>query len=438
MSEIARSVAIVGASLAGGTVAQQLRAGGYEGRITLVGAEALPPYERPELSKGILTQTTTVEALMLRADAAWADDEIELVLGNPVTRISSNERAIHVADGGVLVADRVVLCTGSRPRRVNVPGANLDGVLYLRTADDALAIREHLRPGRSVVIVGGGYIGAEVAAAARTCGSDVTMVEAAPRLMAQIGGAVVSRFFTDKHLAMGVKILTGTCVTGFQGDAHVTHVVTDRGERILADCVVVGVGADAVDALAAGAGIATRGGVIVDEQCRTSIEEVFAAGDVALLRDPYTGKRSCFGHYQSAQAQAAVVADALLGGAQTYENLGWFWSDQYDLRLQVAGSPRAGDSCVVRGDVDSGSFGTFFVRDGRLVAVASVNSPREFRTAMQLIERGGPVEAAALADENLELRSLLASTRLTAVRESGAKLGSGLVARSATRRQRAH
>ena len=403
---MSHAVAIVGASLAGVSAAAELRRRGFDGRVSLISDEPHLPYDRPPLSKDILQGTRAASDVLLREEKFYGDNDIDLMLGNRVASIVPAERRLLFTDGTTLRADRLLLCTGGRPRRLTVPGAELDGVHYLRSLDDACAIRDRLVRGGPVVVVGAGFIGAEVAASASGLGAEVTLLEIAPVPLSRVFGDEIGAFYADAHRARGVDVRTGTGLAEVKGGAAVEEVVTTDGQTLPASLVVIGIGIEPDTRLAEDAGIATGNGILVDEHGETSTPNVFAAGDVANRIDARTGERVRHEHWQTAQRHAAATAASLLGERTPFSEVPWFWSDQYDLNLQVAGSPLNADEVVVRGRTDDMSFTAFYLRGGALTGVLGVNRPRDVRSSMRLIELGAPVETSVLGDESVDLRKL--------------------------------
>jgi len=329
-----------------------------------------------------------------------------------VVQVLPGERAVELAGGERLKADKVLLCTGGGVRRLDVPGAKLGGVHYLRDIDDAAAVRARLTEGASVVVVGAGFIGAEVAACARQSGCDVTVIEVADVPLWRVLGRELGELYARAHRERGVDLRTGVGVDRIEGDSCARAVVSTDGDVIEADVVVVGVGIEPATELAERAGIKTGNGILVDELCQTSLDGVYAAGDVANHPNPILGERVRLEHWQNAQNQGVAAARSMLGGTEAFAEVPWFWSDQYDLNLQMAGHPRATDSVVWRGERDALDFSAFYLRDGVLVGIVAVsgsraaNRGREVRAAMKLIERRATVDAADLADESVDLRKV--------------------------------
>jgi 3-phenylpropionate/trans-cinnamate dioxygenase ferredoxin reductase subunit len=397
---------ILGAGQAGGWAAQTLRAEGFDGRITLVGDEAWPPYERPPLSKRLLAGDEGPEIAFLRDQGFYREHDVELRLGCRALALDRGGKRVTLDDGDTLPYDRLLLATGARVRRLALPGADLEGIHYLRTIDDALALRAGLASGAALVIVGAGYIGLEVAAAARGRGCRVTVIEMQDRPLSRVVAPEISSFLAEVHREQGVAILTGTGVTAFEGTGRVERIVCTDGSTHDADLVVIGVGIAPEQTLAVESGLDADDGVLVDQYGRTSDQAIYAAGDVANRPAPATGRRLRLESWQNAQNQAVAAARAMLGKGEPYDEIPWFWSDQYDLNLQIVGAPAAWDRVILRGDPGERRFVAFYLRDEVVVCANAVNSPRELRFARRLIEQGKPVPAEALADPDVPLKSL--------------------------------
>ena len=413
----ARSFAIVGASLAGARAAQALRRQGFDGRIHLIGAEEHAPYDRPPLSKGVLIDGLDPASTALEPEAYWADEQIELHLGRPVVALHPAERQVELAGGDRIAADRVLLTTGGRARRLPVAGADLAGVHCLRTLDDAVGIGEGLVDGAHVLVVGAGFIGAEVAAAARSRGCAVTLVEIAEVPLARVLGVEMGEFYGRVHRDRGVRLLTGVGVVELRGDTAVREAVLGDGTTIPVDLVVVGVGIEPSTELAAAIGAEVGNGIVVDEYCETTVPGVYAAGDVANHPNGILGGRVRLEHWRNAQNQAAAAASSMLGRPERFCEVPWFWSDQYELKLQVAGHPHPGDEVVRRG-ADGTAFSAFYLRDGVVRAVVGVNRPGDVRAGMDLIAHHVGVGPDLLRDEGTDLRALARAARTTAAAAS--------------------
>jgi 3-phenylpropionate/trans-cinnamate dioxygenase ferredoxin reductase component len=377
----------------------------------LVGAEPHLPYERPPLSKGVLTGSTPVERVFLRDAAFYAGLDVELRLGARAAALDVGARVVTLDGGERLRFDRLLIATGGEPRRLAAPGADLPGVLYLRTLDDARALAAALREmaGRSgrVVIVGAGFIGAEVASGCRQLGIEVTMLEILPEPLGRALGDQVGAIFADIHRAHGVDLRLGEGVEAVRGDGRAEQVVTAAGASIPCELVVVGVGMRPADEWLRGSGLTLGDGVLVDEHCETSAPGVFAAGDVANWPYLRTGERVRVEHYDHALRQGEAAARNMLGRRQPYIPVPYFWSDQYDLRVQYVGHAHAWDRVVLRGRPAEGPFTAFYLHGGRLRAALAVNQTRELGTLKRLIAADAMPDPEALADESRPLRSLV-------------------------------
>jgi len=396
-------VVIVGANLAGGRAAEALRSAGFDGDVVLAGDEPDRPYERPPLSKQILRGEWPREKAFLREESWYVENRIELRLG---TRVASIDPGGSVeASGGERIAfDRLLLCTGGRPRRLDLPGADLEGVHTLRTFADAEAIGAFAREGARAVVVGAGFIGSEVAASLRSNGAEVTLLEVAPVPLGHVLGERLGERLGRLHRDRGVDLRTGVRIEAFEGDGRVRAVRLEGGERIEAGVVVLGVGITPNDDLARAAGIGCDNGVLVDERCATSAPGVFAAGDVANHPNAVFDRRIRIEHWQNAQSQAAAAAKAMLGATEPYTDVPWFWSDQYDAVIQMFGLPEGFDELVVRGDLEDEQFAAYFLGGGRLLASFALNAAKDARAVRPLI--GARVDGAALADPSTDLRAL--------------------------------
>ncbi len=388
---------IVGAGQAGVQAAATLRQKGFDGQLTLIGDEPYHPYQRPPLSKKFLAGELSIERLLIRPPRFFADKDINLLLNTRVQALELQTRRLLLGDGRTLGYDKLLLALGSRPRRLAVPGHDLSGIHYLRNIDDVVAIRRDLQPGRQLVVVGGGYIGLEVAAIAIQLGLQVTVIEALDRLMARVVSPVVSRFYQQRHEAAGVTVRCDTPVAAFTGGKKVSGVRTAGGAEFPCDLVIAGIGVAPETRLAASAGLACDNGISVDELARTTNPRVFAAGDCTSHPNAALGRRIRLESVQNASDQAKAAALNMLGASTAYTELPWFWSDQYDLKLQIAGLARSDCQQVIRGEVREGSFAVLHLADGRLLATEAVNRSRAFIASKKLIVAGVSVDPAALA-----------------------------------------
>lgn len=403
----ATTVVIMGAGQAGAWAARTLRDEGFDGRVVLIGDEAHPPYERPPLSKAVLSGDSAPETLHLLNEATLADLSIEWRRSTRAERLDRVARQVLLADGEAIPYDKLILCTGGRARMLNVPGAGLPGVHTLRTIDDALRLGPVLQRDARVVVVGGGWIGLEVAATARKRGATVTVVETMSRLCERSVPEALSAHLRALHVAQGVDILLGAGVAGFADRASGgIDVQLSDGRTLGCDVAVVGIGLVPNDELAREAGLACEGGVLVDAHCRTSDPDIFAAGDVAVASNSWAGRRLRLESWQNAQEQGIAAARAALGRDVHYDPLPWFWSDQHDTNLQIYGVPLASHQMVVRGDPANGNFVFFYLDGNRLMAALGGNAARDLRFARRLIEKGTPVRPQDLADPAVSLAKL--------------------------------
>jgi 3-phenylpropionate/trans-cinnamate dioxygenase ferredoxin reductase subunit len=399
-------IVIVGASLAGGRAAETLRAEGYDGQIVLIGAEDERPYERPPLSKKVLADATDEGKIFLRPSDYYQEQSIDLRLGVRAIGLDPAARRVRLDGGREEPYDRLLIATGARPRTLHVPGVELPGVYYLRTLADARAIRDASDKAQRVVVVGAGFIGAEVAATSRMRGLEVTLLEVLPVPLQRGLGDAVGGIYADIHREHGVDLRLQTGISRFLGAEKVEAVETTAGETIPCDLAVVGVGVQPETDWLAESGVAIHNGVVVDEFTQTTVPEVFAAGDVANWRHPTLGERLRVEHYENAQNQGVAAAKAMLGRAEPYAPVLYFWSDQYDLNLQYVGHAHGGDEVIFRGDIASRKFLAFYLRHGKLRAALGINRHRDVSAVRRLIRDGVEVTASQLADEQVDLRRL--------------------------------
>lgn len=402
----AGSIVIVGASLAGGTAAATLRDEGFDGSLVLVGAEAELPYERPPLSKEFLRGERELESFLVRKPGVWDDLGVDLRLGSRARTIDPNARAVVLEDGERIPYGAVLVTTGGRPRRPPIPGIDLDGVHDLRSVEDARRIRAAARAAGRVVVVGMGFIGSEIAASLRRLGLEVVAVEPLRAPLERVLGATVGGTVAALHRAHGVDVRLGEGVVSFEGDGRVERVLTSSGTQVDCDLVVLGIGIEPRVEVVAGAGVGLENGIVVDELCRTSIDGIYAAGDVANHRHPLFG-RVRVEHWLNAIEQGAAAARSMLGKGSPYAELHWFWSDQFDANLQYAGHHSGGEELIVRGSLEERKFVAFYVDGGVVRAAAAMNSGRDLRRSFGLIRSRTPVEPVVLRDPDVDLRSLV-------------------------------
>lgn len=402
-------IVIVGAGHAGGSAAALLRQHGFEGQVVLIGEEPVAPYQRPPLSKALLKGEGEEEDLLLRPADFYVDQDIELRLGQTVTAIDRAGKTVLLADGETVPYDTLILATGSTARKLSVPGADLPGVLELRTLADGRKLRAAIQPGCRLVVVGGGYVGLEVAASARALGAEVVVVEREDRLLARVASDVLADFMHDAHTRNGVTLLTGRTVVAFQpGEAgSVAGVTLDDGQNLPADLAIVGVGGVACEGLGAAAGLTCDGGVVVDETARTSDPDIYALGDMTRRPVPvHDGRVVRLESVPNALEQAKQAAAAITGRNPPPHEVPWFWSDQYDLKLQMAGLADGADRKVVRTVADGAGLAVFHLAGDRLLCVEAINAPAEFMGGRLLIGKATPVDADKLADPSVSMKAV--------------------------------
>ena len=403
---------IVGASLAGAKAAETLRDEGFDGRVVLVGTEEERPYERPPLSKDYLRGEVGREKVYVHDEGFYAEHDIELRLGRTAVSLDTANTRLELDDGEQLSYDRLLLTTGAEPRRLSVPGAELDGVFYLRSVGNSDALRERLDRGGAVVVVGAGWIGAEVAASARQRGLDVTVIEPASVPLERVLGKEIGAIYRDIHTDQGVRMLTGTGVEALAGDGAVERVRTSDGRVIDCDVVVVGVGVRPATAWLAGSDVAlgSDGGVLTDARTRTSVPGVVAVGDCAAWESPRYGTRLRVEHWDTALRAPAIAAATLLGAEEVYDPVPYFWSEQFGRTVQTIGPPGLATRWVWR--EEGASWAACGLLGDRLVAVVAADRHHDAAAARRLLARGPapgpPADPAVLADPSLPLRSAVA------------------------------
>ncbi|MGE3303718.1 MAG: NAD(P)/FAD-dependent oxidoreductase [Hyphomonadaceae bacterium] len=398
MGEINR-VVVIGAGQAGGSAAEHLRARGFTGEITLVGEEKLAPYQRPPLSKKFLMGELEEERLMIRPPAIYESEDIRLLLNSRAVWIDRANKRVRIEGGRELPYDALVLATGARPRVLTIPGSDLDGVFVLRTFTDVEQIRERFHPGAKLAVIGAGYIGLEVAAVGRQRGLDVTVIEALSRPLARVTSAEMAGFFLDAHTRRGVRFVLGGMAAVFKGEAGVRAVGLADGTEVPADLVVVGAGVYPDTALAEKAGIETGDGIVTDRLCRTSDPAIYAIGDCAARPLVHYGRIARLESVHNAIEGGKIAAAAIMGQPPPAEELPWFWSDQYDLKLTIGGLFQGYDRLYQRGDMEKESFSAFYYDGARLLAVDAVNRPAVYLGAKQVMQRGATIAPELLQDE---------------------------------------
>jgi 3-phenylpropionate/trans-cinnamate dioxygenase ferredoxin reductase component len=403
---MATACVIVGASLAGATAAVTLREEDAEASVTLIGAEREPPYERPPLSKAYLRGEVPFDKALVRPAAFYAEHRIETMFGTRATRIDPSARFVELEDRRRVPFDVLLIATGGRNRRISIPGSELEGIYGLRSVEDADRIKAEMIPGRRVIVVGMGFIGSEVAASLRQKDLNVVTIEPAKTPLFRVLGETVGQSIADLHRAHGVRTIFEDTVAGFEGTQRVARVITKGGLRLECDFVVAGIGIEPVVDILDGTGVHVDNGVVVDQYCQTNVPGIYAAGDVANHYHPVFERQIRVEHWHNAIKQGAAAARNMLGRAVPYDEIHWFWSDQYDANLQYAGFHTKWEQLVVRGRLESGNFLAFYVNDGRIDAVVGLNRAQDVRRAIPLIKARRMVNLGQLQDESVDLRSL--------------------------------
>ena len=387
-------------------MAASLRQKGFAGGIVLAGEEPWLPYQRPPLSKKFLAGELPPERLYFKPPDFYASAGIDVRLETRIAAVDRERQYVTTAAGGHIPYDTLVLATGSRVRRIRVPGSDLDGLHYLRGIDDVSRIRTDLASARKVVIIGAGYIGLEVAAVMRQLGHDVCVVEMADRVMNRVVSPVVSGFFQAEHAAHGVHLILSTALEAIEGDTEVRAIRTNGGHSIPADIVIAGIGIVPNTELAASAGLELDNGIVVDAHCRTAVPNVYAVGDCTSHPNGIYGRRIRLESVHNALEQAKTAAANICGEAIEYSQVPWFWSDQYDLKLQIAGLSEGYDEVVIRGEPATRAFSCLYLRDGILIACDAVNAPRDFVQSKALIAARRRIAPDRLADAAVQLKDL--------------------------------
>jgi 3-phenylpropionate/trans-cinnamate dioxygenase ferredoxin reductase subunit len=401
-----RTFAIIGGGLAGAKAAESARSSGFDGRIVLIGAEVHPPYERPPLSKGLLRGEADPKSTFVHDPGYYAAHDIDMVTGHAAIGLDLAARVVHVAGGATVRFDTALLATGAAPRRLDVPGAYLDGVHHLRNLDDSMLLADAIRSASRVAVVGAGWIGTEVAASARQMGAEVTLIDPGAAPLQRVLGADIGAVIGRLHVDNGVELRLGVGVAELRGDGHVEQVVLGDGRIVAADVVVVGVGVLPRLSLAVQAGLLVDNGVVVDEHLETSAAGIFAAGDIASAFHPLYGRRLRVEHWANALNQGITAGRNAVGEREVYTRLPYFFSDQFDLGLEYVGQARPGDAVVVRGDLDDRKFLAFWHHNGMVSAAMAVNVWDVVDGLKAIISAARPVDPLGLADASTTLEQL--------------------------------
>ena len=399
---------IIGASHAAAQLAVSLRQNGWQGRINLIGDEPFLPYQRPPLSKDFLANKKDLEDILIRKPNSYEQANIHFTLGVKAEAIDRKQKTVHLDNGESMNYDKLALTLGARARKVPIDGSDLSGILYLRTLSDVELIKTFVGANKKAVIVGGGYIGLETAAALKQLGMEVTVLEMMPRVLQRVTAPELSKFYTRVHTEEGVQIVTDVTVSGFQGKQSVERVACSDGSSYDADLVIVGVGVIPNTELAETAGLEVDNGIVVDEFSRASDPDIVAAGDCTNHFNPIYQRKLRLESVQNAVDQAKVAAATLCGELKEYSVLPWFWSDQYDMKLQIAGLSQGYDETIVRGDASSGrELAVFYLKEGKIISVDAVNKPKEFMIGKRLITEQTLVDPAKLADQQIPINELI-------------------------------
>ncbi len=406
MSDTPQRVVIIGAGQAGGQTAYSLRQGGFAGEITIIGDESAPPYQRPPLSKAYFKGEMDAERLFLKPLDYYAEHRIDLITGEAATAIDLAAKQVSLAGGRVLGWDKLVIATGARPRKLSLPGGDLENITELRTLADVDQLKKLATPGARMVVIGAGYIGLEAAAVGVQLGLKVTVLEAMQQVLSRVAGPEIGAFYTRIHREAGTDVRLGARIDGFEGVGSVTGVRLGDGEILPADLVLVGVGVLPNMEIALEAGLVCGNGIVVDEAMRTSHPDVFAVGDIAWRPLVHYDREGRLESVHNAIEGGKLAAAAILGTMPPPVEAPWFWSDQFDLKLQTAGLWTGADERVVRGDPSSRAFAVFYLKEGRLIAVDAVNSAPEFIVGKKLVAAKAKVAPAELADKSISMKDI--------------------------------
>ena len=399
---------IIGGSHAGGQLAASLRSMGWDGRICLISEENYLPYHHPPLSKEFLSGEKEKEELLLRKMPFYEKQEIEFWRGKKVVSIEPPEKQIRLDSGEVLTYDKLVICTGARVRKLDLGDRKPENIYYLRNLEDSLAIRQALSDARKAIVIGAGYIGLEVAASLKEAGLEVTVIEKEDRVMKRVACPELSAFFREEHEKRGIRILCNVEVAEYKGKDRIEQIVCQSGERMEADILVVGIGVVPNVKLAEDAGLEVADGIVVDEFARTSAPDIFAAGDCTRHPNVRYGYDVRLESVANASDQARIAAGSICGKPKVYDSLPWFWSDQFDLKLQTAGLFEEYDEIVIRKEeTDTPNIVVWYLKDGELLAADCVNNPRAFMIAKQILMKGIPVDRQQLGDPSFELKEIV-------------------------------
>jgi 3-phenylpropionate/trans-cinnamate dioxygenase ferredoxin reductase subunit len=401
------TLVVVGGGLAGARAAEAARTNGFQGRVIIAGEERFSPYDRPPLSKAVLRGEADIKSTSLHDAMFYSDQAIELLTGTRVVDVDVRGRCVNFLDGSVIRFDTLVISTGSAPRRLDIPGADLTGVHYLRTVDDATSLHDSIKNASRIAIIGAGWIGSEVAASARSMGADVLLVGSGPLPLHNVLGPKVAVVFQQLHINHGVELRLGVQVVELRGNGSVNQVVLSNGQIEHADVVVVGVGAEPRIELAVAAGLKIENGILVDEFLETSVPGIFAAGDTANAWHPHYQRHLRVEHWANARYQGTTAGNNASGKHEAYDRLPYFYSDQFDVNLEYVGHARSDDEVVIRGDLNQRKFVAMYHRGGVVSAALTVNVAKVFKDLKVIINQARPMDLHALADPNIPFGELI-------------------------------
>lgn len=397
---------IIGASHAAAQLSVSLRQEGWEGEIMMIGDEPHLPYHRPPLSKTFLSGDKTIQDLLIRPAAFYEKQKIKFLHGH-VLFIDRERKILVLSDGSQISYDKLAICTGARVRKLDIDGSELKGIYYVRNAEDIEAIQQHIKSAKQAVMIGGGYIGLETAASLRKQGIQVSLLETAPRILQRVTAPELSQFYTRIHQEQGVDIYTDISMERLVGSTQVEGILCKDGTTISADLVIVGIGVHPNVDLALDAGIQVDNGILVDQYCLTNDPDIVAAGDCTSHFNPYYQRHLRLESVPNANEQAKVAAATLCGKSKPYDALPWFWSDQYDIKLQISGLNEGYDQLIIRGDIhNSTSFAAFYLKDKKLIAADCINRPLEFMLSKKMINENIQIDSRRLADESIDMKDL--------------------------------
>jgi len=403
---------IIGASHAAAQLAPSLRQEGWEGGILVISDDSYLPYHRPPLSKAYLSGEKDSASLLIRAETMYEKFNIDFLLNTRVETIDRDNKSITLNNNEILQYDKLAICTGARVRKLPIPGTDLKGVHYLRDISDAEAIKQDIKPGGKAVIVGGGYIGLETAALLRKIGMHVCILETMDRVLQRVTSEEISEFYARVHTEEGVEIKTGVMATGIAGHNHAKAVICNTGDRVDADLVIIGIGVIPNTELAEECALTVDNGILVDEFAQTNDTDIVAAGDCTNHPNPIYQRKVRLESVPNATEQAKTAAASICGNKKGYGTLPWFWSDQYDLKLQIAGLNHGFDQVAIRGDIkNTRNFVAWYLKEGSVIAADCINRPMEFMLAKQLIQSDKEFPVSELVDDNIDARNLLAALK---------------------------